>query len=307
MSFWGDNMKNILVTGGTVFVSRYTAEYFAKKGHNIFVLNRNNHIQPEGVTLIKCDRHELGNKLKEYDFDVVLDINGYTKKDVEDLVTSLKSIKDYIFISSSAVYPETLPQPFKEEQKCGYNSIWKDYGMNKLEAEQYLLENVKQAYILRPPYLYGPMQNVYREPFIFECAMNNMPCYVLKDGKMKLQFFHVDDLCRFVDIILEKHPEEHIFNVGNEETVDINQWVKLCYEAVGKNINIIHVNEEHVQRDYFSFYDYEYKLDVTKQKELMPYTKPLIDGLKESYNWYKDNAEDVVRKPYLKYINENLV
>ena len=33
-------MGKILVTGGTVFVSRYVAEYFAKRGDQIFVLNR---------------------------------------------------------------------------------------------------------------------------------------------------------------------------------------------------------------------------------------------------------------------------
>ena len=34
-------MKKILVTGGIVFVSRYVAEYFAKQGNQVFVLNRN--------------------------------------------------------------------------------------------------------------------------------------------------------------------------------------------------------------------------------------------------------------------------
>ncbi len=31
----------ILVTGGTVFVSRYVAEYYAQKGRDVYVLNRN--------------------------------------------------------------------------------------------------------------------------------------------------------------------------------------------------------------------------------------------------------------------------
>ena len=47
----------ILVTGGTVFVSRYTAEYFLKKAHEVFVLNRNSRPQSKGVKLIECDRH----------------------------------------------------------------------------------------------------------------------------------------------------------------------------------------------------------------------------------------------------------
>lgn len=34
-------MKKILVTGGTVFVSRYIAEYFVAKDCDVYVLNRN--------------------------------------------------------------------------------------------------------------------------------------------------------------------------------------------------------------------------------------------------------------------------
>ena len=64
---------NILVTGGTVFVSKYIANYF-KNNNEVFVLNRNTKKQLDGVHLIEADRHNLGNILKEYNFDVVLDI-----------------------------------------------------------------------------------------------------------------------------------------------------------------------------------------------------------------------------------------
>ncbi len=50
-------MKNVLITGGTVFASRYAAEYYVKKGYHVFVLNRNSKAQSEGVTLIEADRH----------------------------------------------------------------------------------------------------------------------------------------------------------------------------------------------------------------------------------------------------------
>ena len=33
-------MRKILVTGGTNFVSRFTAEYFVKNGDEVYVLNR---------------------------------------------------------------------------------------------------------------------------------------------------------------------------------------------------------------------------------------------------------------------------
>ena len=45
-------MRKVLVTGGTVFVSKYVAEYFLQKGDEVYVLNRNNHPQAAGVHLI---------------------------------------------------------------------------------------------------------------------------------------------------------------------------------------------------------------------------------------------------------------
>lgn len=300
-------MRKILVTGGTTFVSKYTASYFADKGNEVFVLNRNTKSQVKGVNLIEADRNSLGHKLKAYSFDLVIDVCGYTKRDIENLTDALGDFKDYVFISSSAVYPETLPQPFNEEMECGENSIWGMYGVNKLEAEKELSKRVPQAYILRPPYLYGPMQNLYREPFVFDCAELDRTFCLPKDGKMGLQFFHVEDLCRFIEIITEKHPDNKIFNVGNKESVTCEEWAELCYKAVGKELKKQYVDESHFQRAYFPFYDYDYKLDVTKMLSLMPKTKSLLSGLKEEYAWYKENKEAVLRKPLIEYIDENIM
>ena len=60
------------------------------------------------------------------------------------------------------------------------------------------------------------------------------------------------------------------------------------------------------QRTYFSFYDYEYYLDVNKQYEIMPATIDLKDGLRDAFEWYKDNAIQVNIKPYIEYIEGNL-
>lgn len=300
-------MRNILVTGGTVFVSRYVAEYFAKRGDNVFVLNRNSRPQSPGVTLIERDRHALGDTLKGFYFDAVLDITGYTRADAEDLVKALGDFGDYIFISSSAVYPETNPQPFSEDQPGGPNAVWRAYGTNKLEAEQYLQKHVPQAYILRPPYLYGPMQNIHREPFVFECAEQGRPFFLPGQGDMKLQFFHVEDLCRLMEALLETHPRERIFNVGNPESVTVRQWVELCYQCVGAPLTTVSVGKEHFQRFYFPFHDYDYFLDVSRQNSLMPETKPLAQGLAESYAWFRAHRDAVNRKPMLAYIDEHLM
>ena len=167
-------MKKILITGGTVFVSRYAAEYFIAKGYDVYVLNRNSRPQPKGAKLLQADRHHLGNILRQHHFDVVID-TAYTAEDVNLLLDALESYRHYFLISSSAVYPEHCPQPFTEETPCGANLIWGKYGTDKIEAEQALFARNPNAYILRPPYLYGAMNNIYREAFVFDCALADRP------------------------------------------------------------------------------------------------------------------------------------
>lgn len=295
----------VLITGGTVFVSRYCAEYFVRQGHEVYVLNRNTRPQSSGVKLIECDRHCIGDRLKNHYFDVVMDITGYNERDVSDLVSALGEYGRYFFISSSAVYPETAPQPFRESQPCGVNIHWGDYGTNKIAAERFLLDNVEKLYIIRPPYLYGKMNNLYREAFVFECAENDLPFYVPGGGEMPLQFFDVNDLCRFIDVLLKKQPDQRVFNVGNPNTLTVSEWVRACYAVLGKEPELRSVADHDPQR-WFCFRDYAYSLDVSSQQTLMPDLKLLSDGLRESYEWYAAHRGEVRRKDYLSYIIDNI-
>lgn len=296
-------MKKILVMGGTTFVSRYAAEYFVGAGYEVYVLNRNTRPQLQGVKLIEADRHRLGGMLKDFYFDVVMDITAYHAADITDLVCSLGSFGQYIMISSSAVYPEYGIQPFLEDSEKAVNSYWGTYGTEKIAAETALLERVKDAYILRPPYLYGPMNNVYREAFVFDCALADRTFYLPRDGKMKLQFCHVRDLCGLMEKIILEKPGEHILNVGNRETISVKEWVTKCYEALGKTPVFVNVYEKIEQRTYFCFYDYEYCLDVSRMNRIYPQTLSLEEGLKESARWYLEHRSEVNRKPYMEHID----
>ena len=300
--------KRVLVTGGTTFVSRFTARWFVEKGYEVYVLNRGSKPQEAGVKLIQADRHcdELRSKLKGRHFHAVLDICAYNAKDVAGLLSAIESYDDYILISSSAVYPETNPQPFTEGQRTGPNSIWGKYGTDKIAAEQAALERCAASYILRPPYLYGPMQNVYREPFVFDCAVQNRLFYLPKDGGMPLQFFHVADLCRVMEAILETHPKEHIINVGNEDTVTIREFVSMCYAAAGKQPHFVEVHDDIPQRAYFCFHDYAYKLDVSIQRKLLSETVALQMGLDDSFAWYCEHPADVSKRDYIDFIDKHL-
>ena len=77
-------MRKLLITGGTVFVSKYAAGYFRDRGYDVSVLNRNSRPQVEGVKLIEADRHNIGDQLAGLSFDAVLDITAYDGQDISD-------------------------------------------------------------------------------------------------------------------------------------------------------------------------------------------------------------------------------
>lgn len=299
-------MRKLLITGGTVFVSQYIAKYFVAKGDQVTVLNRNTRPQVPGVRLIQADRHDLNGYLSEEIFDVVIDVTAYDARDIEDLYVHLRYEGPYILISSSAVYPETGIQPFVEEAPLGMNRYWKTYGTDKMAAEQALLARDPQAYILRPPYLYGPGNNVYREAFVFDCALQERPFYLPGDGSMPLQFFYIEDLCRLIERILDMRPAKHIYNTGNPEPISVLDWVALCYDIAGKKLSLINVDLAIEQRAYFSFYPYAYQLDVSRQSQLLSDLTPLKEGLKQSFDWYLQHPDEVQKKPFMHFIDENL-
>jgi len=299
-------MKTMLVTGGTVFVSRYAAEYFRHRGWQVSVINRGTRQQSEGVELIQADRHALGEVLRHRHFDAVLDVTAYTADDVNALLDALGRYGQYILISSSAVYPETEQQPFREDAAVGPNIHWGRYGTDKIAAEQALHARDSSAYILRPPYLYGPGNNVYREAFVFDCALADRAFYLPGEGATKLHFLHVEDLCRLAEILLEKRPAQRIFNAGNPDCITVRDWVSACYVACGKDPAFVSVSPDVEQRQYFPFYNYEYALDVSAQCGLMGEFIPLAQGLKESLRWYRKHGDEVRRKPLLAYIDAHL-
>ena len=81
----------------------------------------------------------------------------------------------------------------------------------------------------------------------------------------------------------------------------------MCYACFGKVPSFVNVYDNLEQRNYFSFYNYEYYLDVQRQNKIYPKTISLDTGLKESAEWYLENEKEIKKKPYFDYIDANLV
>lgn len=61
------------------------------------------------------------------------------------------------------------------------------------------------------------MHNVYREAFVFECALADRKFYLPKDGEMKLQFFHFHD-CELLNRIQKSVSEKFLSEINRNNT-----------------------------------------------------------------------------------------
>lgn len=44
-----------------------------------------------------------------------------------------------------------------------------------------------------------------------------------------------------MEIIINEHPKNHIINVGNNEIINVERFVELCYQVAGQQLKKIYV------------------------------------------------------------------
>ena len=198
---------------------------------------------------------------------------------------------------------ENLQPPFTETDSLKENHHWTTYGQDKIEAEQYYIDYVKQhtseLIILGPPYIYGENNYAQRESFIFEHLDHQKPI-IIPNSNPKLQFIYTADLAHIILNLISCTLEPlSIFNVGNQQAMTTREWIDVCAKVPHPSAHIIdydyHQDNRSI-RDFFPFYDYDNVLDVTKIKQLIPSETDFEAGLKQTYNWYVENENDILFK-----------
>lgn len=291
-------MKSILVMGGTSFVSSSLAKHLIGQGYEVDILTRG--IRPINYQGFRehlvCDRKskdQMQKVLNGKRYEFIFDISAYTKDDVEILLTSIdmSKFKKYIFCSSGAVYkPSDIA--IKEYFETGENNNWGQYGIDKIEAEEFIINSRIPYIIFRPTYIYGENNNLYREVYFFDRIKDNKAIPIPFGNNTKTQFIHIEDLIKIFESAMYNENKFKIYNVTNPDIISWEDFIKVCGEVIGvipaiKKIDIIKTKLE--ARTYFPFRDVTYMLDIG---ELMKdnFYVPIIslkEGLRRTYKWYQ--------------------
>jgi nucleoside-diphosphate-sugar epimerase len=257
---------NVLVLGGSYFIGRTVVDRLLQDGHTVTVLNRGSR-SVAGVEQVVADRGHadaLHRALAGRTFDWVVDTSCYTAKQAALAFEAVGGrFRSWMYLSTAAVYPGGTAERVSEDA-VGPGREWEDYGWNKLSAERELQDLLagsgRHLVVLRPPYVYGPLNPLPREQWLWARMLQGKPIWMPGAGATPLHFVHVSDLAEAVVLTLQHGAAPlDVFNVAQEETPSIREYLELLAEVAGVEPMLRPVDYRRMGldvRSFFPFRDY---------------------------------------------------
>jgi 2'-hydroxyisoflavone reductase len=302
---------NCLVIGGTGYIGRMLVAELLKDGHSVTVMHRKpKHELGRRVKNLQADRNDgtslkaaLAGKTFEVVFDNVYDWErGTTAGHVETTARAAGTkLHRYIFMSSVAAYGDGLNH--HEGDALAPDDAPELYVRNKAMSERALFRLHQRIGLpvvtLRPPYVYGPGNQMYREAFFWDRLRSGRTIVLPGDGRRLMQFVYVKDLVRAaLKAMNEPAAVGHAFNIANARPLAQSEVVEAFAKAAKKPVKFVRIPREYILRKgghpmgpklYFGFYyDLPPITQVTAKAQRVLKFKPteFDTGLKETYKWY---------------------
>jgi UDP-glucuronate 4-epimerase len=273
----------------------------------------------ENFTFVKldlADRENMATLFAEQKFDRVIHLAAqagvrysienpmaYIDSNIVGTATILEGcrhndVKHLVYASSSSVYGANKKIPFSTDDVVDhpvslYAATKKS---NELMAHTYSHLYDLPTTGLRFFTVYGPWGRPDMAPFLFTDAIaNDRSINVFNNGKMQRDFTYIDDIVegiiRIQNIIPNKEnnnvdessPNYKIYNIGNNQPVELETFINCIENALGKkaNKNYMPMQDGDVVRTYADVTDLE---NITKFK---PQTD-LQNGINEFVDWYSN-------------------
>lgn len=165
--------------------------------------------------------------------------------------------KNFVYFSSSAVYPVVLQNKYGYKLKESDMNIDSDfirkpdniYGWTKLTGEymiNFLKQNGINTYVFRPFSIFGEDQN---NTFIFKTFLDMIEkkeekFYIWGDGRQTRDFIYIEDVVNCVLSSLKMNSETPL-NIGRGIAISINELLEIMLDSSGyKPKEIIHLLEK---------------------------------------------------------------
>lgn len=307
---------NVLIIGGTGVLSSAVTNEALRQGFKVTMINRGNrsNLIPDSVEFLKSDKNDsekIRHLLGERRFDAVIDFLCYSRQQLEySFNLFCNRARQFIFISSCAVYDPTRCTSYHDEDAPKRNAVWK-YSIEKSDCEDYLRE-VAGAYginytIIRPGVTYGGTRIPYGiSPAygyhwtLVERILNGKPIITWHRGENRVNITRVEDFAvGVVGILGNPKAYNQSFNIVGDETPSWKEVLDVLGELLGKEVRTIDIPPEYYAREVPS-----QKGEIlggrsrdgicsnSKIKSAVPefkQTLPLNEGVRLTLNYYKQH------------------
>lgn len=292
----------VLVLGGTEFISLHLVRALVRDGHTVTLLNRGRRPErvPPGVRTLICDRKDhvaLRAVLRDEHPEALVDVSyaPTTGDDVEAVLDALEGrIGHALFVSSGRVYDHALPIPYDESTPR--NLYWGEYARHKIAGEDAYFRRARErglpVTVVRPTHVYGPFNTRNNETFFFDRLVRGRPVLVPGHGGWLRQFGHVEDLADAMAAMLgNPRAFGQAYNVTGEEIVTQVGFVELIADVLKRPLSLVScpaTTDPPVPFGQNLLYDCHAVYTTTKvraQLGIRPrYT--LASGLAQTFEWY---------------------
>jgi len=199
-------------------------------------------------------------------------------------------VEHLVYASSSSVYGMNDKIPFSEDDQVDnpvslYAATKKS---NELMAHSYAKLYNLPVTGLRFFTVYGPAGRPDMAPWLFtEAILNDQPIKVFNQGKMLRDFTYIDDIVegvmRIQDVLPAGDIPYNLFNIGNNEPIELARFIQAIEAACGKTAEkiMLPMQPGDVERTY---------ADTNRLETAVGYKPqtPIEQGIQKFVNWYKE-------------------
>jgi UDP-glucuronate 4-epimerase len=313
----------ILVTGGAGFIGSHLAEKLLAAGHKVAILDDfNDFYDPQikhlniaaiakDVTVHHLDLRNsaaVRNLFNAEKFEAIAHLAAragvrpsiqhpqlYYDTNVNGTLHLLDAarvagVRRFVFASSSSVYGISKTVPFSEDQHL--TQTISPYAATKIAGE-FLCSTYSHLYQLRVVALryftvYGPRQRPDLAIHQFTRRMYaGQPIDQFGDGTTRRDYTYIDDVIQGTMAALNYDgPPFDIFNLGESETIQLNDLIAAIENALGKKAKINRLPEQPGDMPLTC-------ADISKARKLLGYnpTTRLSDGLPRFIEWFLRNQQ----------------
>ena len=278
---------NVLVIGGTNYFGKVIVEKLLARGDQVTLYTRGN-VRPEfweRITHIEGDRTQYDDfvaKLRNREFDAVIDNVAYKVEDVQAAVRALKGrTHKYLATSTVSIYggpghalkwrtigdgggPDRTDRfvdlqalcPLREEDVDLATATWdydpkiEEYAQGKRQIERYLSETSDFEWVvLRVPATVGPEDHTLRFWWYLQRVLDGREI-ILRDGGSNIfrNGFRDDIAQAFIDAMDSTSAANQVYNICQPEIVTLRRFVEVIAEQAGQELNAVSIPADAAER-----------------------------------------------------------